>query len=66
MGSLDGDAEQELDAETVVLVSGGLSERGLADELAGSSMTVHLVGDALSPRTLQSAIHEGHAAARAL
>ncbi len=66
VGSLDGYAEQELDAETVVLVSGGLSERRLADELAGDPVVVHLVGDALSPRTMQSAIHEGQAAARAL
>jgi NADPH-dependent 2,4-dienoyl-CoA reductase/sulfur reductase-like enzyme len=64
--SLDGAGEEEVAAELVVLVAGGLPERALADELAGLACEVLLVGDARGPRYLQAAIHEAHHAARAL
>ncbi|MEV0757375.1 FAD-dependent oxidoreductase [Streptosporangium sp. NPDC050280] len=38
----------------------------LATDLAGSGLTVHVIGDAVAPRSLLEAMYEGHALARAL
>ncbi|MGC5015823.1 NAD(P)-binding protein [Streptosporangium sp. DT93] len=38
----------------------------LAADLAGSGPAVHVIGDALAPRSLLEAMYEGHALARAL
>lgn len=56
----------EVPADTVVFVSNNKSNRLVADELAGFDCPVVVVGDALSPRYLQTAIREGHLAARSL
>lgn len=55
-----------VDADTVVFVSHNASNRELTDALAGWSGTVIPVGDARSPRYLQTAIREGHLAARGI
>jgi hypothetical protein len=53
-------------AETVVFVSPNRPNRELFDELKGRIAEVHVVGDANSPRFLQTAIREGHLAAKAI
>jgi NADH dehydrogenase FAD-containing subunit len=53
-------------ADTVVFVSHNACNRMLIDELADWSGTVIPVGDARSPRYLQTAIREGHMAARGI
>ena len=50
---------ERLLADTVVFVSIDRPNRALADELARRGMRAQLVGDALSPRYLGRAIHEG-------
>ena len=64
--SLDSGAERTVDARLVVLVSGNESEHTLADELKATGVKVRMVGDSLSARFLQVAIHEGHHAALAV
>jgi hypothetical protein len=56
----------EVAADTVVFVPNNKSNRQLADELTSFPGHVVVVGDALSPRFLQTAIREGHLAARSL
>ena len=56
----------EVAADTVVFVPNNKSNRQVADELTSFSGRVVVVGDALSPRFLQTAIREGHLAARNL
>lgn len=57
--------EQTIPADAVVLVTHNVATgAAFADRLTGSA--VHIAGDALSPRFLQIAIAEGHAAARAI
>ena len=51
-----------LRADTVVLVSHNRPNRGLSEELAGRVSELHLVGDAESPRFLQTAIRQGYLA----
>jgi hypothetical protein len=53
-------------ADTVVLLTPNQPARELYLELRGEMPGIALVGDASSPRDLQAAIAEGHAAARAL
>jgi 2,4-dienoyl-CoA reductase-like NADH-dependent reductase (Old Yellow Enzyme family) len=53
-----GDRE-ERDFDSLVLATTNVSERVLADELAGSSMDVHAIGDAVASRTAHMAIYEG-------
>jgi NADPH-dependent 2,4-dienoyl-CoA reductase/sulfur reductase-like enzyme len=53
-------------AETVVFVSPNRPNRDLCNELKGKVAEVHVVGDANSPRFLQTAIREGHLAAKAI
>jgi 2,4-dienoyl-CoA reductase-like NADH-dependent reductase (Old Yellow Enzyme family) len=52
-------------ADIVVLVTANAPIRNLYDELRDSFETI-LIGDALSPRDMLAAIHEGHRAARRL
>lgn len=61
-----GSEPQSIPAETVVFVSHNRSNRDLVDELADWPGQVTIVGDARSPRYLQTAIREGHLAARAI
>lgn len=53
-------------ADTVVIVSHNRPNRDVYDELAGQVEYLHLVGDANSPRYLQTAIREGHLAGAAV
>jgi hypothetical protein len=49
-----------------VLVTANAPTRNLFDDLRDSHCKTLLVGDALSPRDMLSAIHEGHRAARGI
>jgi len=64
--SLEGDGAIRYPAETVVLVSFATPVRTLADELVagGRFIAPIVVGDAVTPRDLLSAVHEAHAALR--
>jgi len=57
---------EEVSARLVVLVTPYEANRDLKEELASRGIAAQLVGDALSPRFLRTAIREGHFAARAL
>lgn len=61
-----GGAAFDVEADTIVFVSHNMANRTLVDELKDSGIAVLSVGDARSPRYLQTAIREGHLAARAL
>jgi NADPH-dependent 2,4-dienoyl-CoA reductase/sulfur reductase-like enzyme len=63
---LAGGREQVVTADLVVLVTANAPTRNLFDELRDSPCETVLVGDALSPRDMLSAIHEGHRAARGI
>jgi 2,4-dienoyl-CoA reductase-like NADH-dependent reductase (Old Yellow Enzyme family) len=54
----------EVEANTIVFVAHNVANRELADAIAHGPAKVHLVGDARSPRYLQTAIREGHLVAR--
>jgi len=56
----------DVPADVVVFVSHNASNRALGEALDGWPGSVTLVGDARSPRYLQTAIREGHLAARAI
>jgi 2,4-dienoyl-CoA reductase-like NADH-dependent reductase (Old Yellow Enzyme family) len=47
------------DAAALVLSQGGLPVATLVDELAGWDGEVHLIGDALAPRTVEEAVLDG-------
>lgn len=57
--------EDRVDADIVVMVTSQVPIRNLYDELRGQ-VDIRLVGDALSPRDLLAAMHDGHRTARAL
>jgi 2,4-dienoyl-CoA reductase-like NADH-dependent reductase (Old Yellow Enzyme family) len=61
-----GGEERIIAADIVVMVTANLPVRDLFDSLRGGTRETMLVGDALSPRNMLSAIHEGHRAARRL
>lgn len=63
---LAGGEESLVPAELTVLVTGSTSQRSLGDACAAAGVPFHLVGDAVAPRFLQTAIHEAHAVARGL
>src|SRR5439155_21213599 len=56
----------ELPADTIVLVSGNRQNREVYDALRGRIEQLHSVGDANSPRYLETAIREGHLAGAAV
>ena len=58
--------ERTLEADTVVTALGGRSDDVLARELEGSGVEVHVVGDALAPRTIHDALLTATRAARAI
>ena len=66
LGHRYGGPTEEVPAETVVFISHNAANRDMAGELADWPGKVVLVGDARSPRYLQTAIREGHMAARAI
>ncbi|MFF0223265.1 FAD-dependent oxidoreductase [Streptomyces sp. NPDC004629] len=59
-----GSADEELAADTVVLLTHRLACDDLSVGLRAAGKEVIRVGDALSPRDLQTAIREGHLAGR--
>jgi hypothetical protein len=61
--SLDSGKDHMYAADSIVFVSGNVAERALADALEGYAGEVHVVGDALTPRPMEKAIHDGHYAA---
>lgn len=49
----------EFESDTLVVAYGHESEMALCDGLEGADMEVHVIGDALSPRTAEEAVLEG-------
>jgi len=56
--------ERSLDARTVVVARGDAAEDSLARALEGGGREVHVIGDALAPRTMLHAIREGRLVVR--
>jgi NADPH-dependent 2,4-dienoyl-CoA reductase/sulfur reductase-like enzyme len=56
----------QVPADVVAVVTSQVPIRGLFDELRGKLPLVQLVGNALSPRDLLAAMHDGHRCARAI
>lgn len=61
-----GGKAEDVEADTVVVVGHNVGNRDLVDELGDTGAKILIVGDAKSPRYLQTAIREGHLAARGL
>lgn len=61
--SADG-AEEEIPADTVVICQGRRSADALAEALKAEKITLHVIGDARSPRSFANAIHEAAYLAR--
>ena len=57
---------ESIAADVVVMVTSDVPNRDLFDQIRGKLEYCRLVGDALSPRDLLAAIHDGHHAARGL
>jgi 2,4-dienoyl-CoA reductase-like NADH-dependent reductase (Old Yellow Enzyme family) len=55
-----------VDVDDVVLMSGGVPDRGLQTELAGTAPVVRVIGDASSPRRLEVAFVEGRQSVHSL
>lgn len=51
---------QILDADTVVLAAGSQSKDDLVEDLKELNFEVQVIGDAVQPRTMLEAIHEGY------
>jgi hypothetical protein len=49
----------EFEMDTLVLAYGHRSETALAAALTGDGLEVHVIGDALAPRTAEEAVFEG-------
>jgi len=64
-GERDG-REEKIPAEAVVLALGSKPERALFDKLKEKNVPVQCVGDAVEPRKIVNAIHDGYNAARAI
>jgi 2,4-dienoyl-CoA reductase-like NADH-dependent reductase (Old Yellow Enzyme family)/thioredoxin reductase len=58
--------ERTVDVDTVVTALGGRAEHALEGALAGRRVDIHVVGDALAPRTIHDAILSATRAARRL
>lgn len=63
---LHGGREETCPANTVVFVGVNQPNRELADELAGTDVRMHVIGDAAGGNTLQAAIHQAVAVAAAI
>ena len=57
---------ERIDANIVALATAQVPMRALFDELRGRVPEIRLIGDALSPRDLLAAVHDGHRCARAI
>ncbi|MEP5763228.1 MAG: FAD-dependent oxidoreductase [Halieaceae bacterium] len=55
-----GDAEVDIEADTVILASGAQSNRGLAEALQARGIETHLTGDCDGPGYIHGAMHDGH------
>ena len=60
--SIDGGTNRQLAAELVVFISANRSNNELADVARGIDVAVHVIGDALAPGDLHSAIASGNEA----
>jgi 2,4-dienoyl-CoA reductase-like NADH-dependent reductase (Old Yellow Enzyme family)/thioredoxin reductase len=60
------EANETVPADVVVVVTSQVPVRALYDELRDHLEAIHLVGDALSPRDLLAAMHDGHRCARVI
>ncbi|OFW59721.1 MAG: hypothetical protein A2W01_08040 [Candidatus Solincola sediminis] len=56
----------QIEADSIVWAVGSRAERDLIDAVAGTGIAVRVAGDAVSPRRLIEAIHEGAGAAEEL
>jgi hypothetical protein len=54
------------DLDSIVLAGFHRANDGLISALSGTDISVHRVGDAVAPRTIMEAIHEGERTARDL
>jgi mycofactocin system FadH/OYE family oxidoreductase 2 len=54
------------DVDTVVWAGPGQASAGLLEPLRAAGLEVHPIGDCVAPRRVEHAVHEGHAAGRAL
>jgi len=61
-----GDQEIAFPVETVVIAVGVRSNRSLVDAIEGSTLEMHVIGDALEPRKAIDAVREGFEIGRAL
>ena len=61
--SLDSGQDHEYAADSAVVLSGNVANRGLANALEGYDGEVVVVGDAVAPRRIERAVHDGHYAA---
>jgi 2,4-dienoyl-CoA reductase (NADPH2) len=57
---------EELDADTVLVTSGMVPDRSLADAIAATGRTVHAIGDCSEIGRIEGATHQALAAARTL
>jgi 2,4-dienoyl-CoA reductase-like NADH-dependent reductase (Old Yellow Enzyme family)/thioredoxin reductase len=63
---LPGGEERRIEAETLVLATGSRGNRMLLDGLEDVVPEVHVIGDALKPRNIMTAIYQGAMVGRAL
>jgi 2,4-dienoyl-CoA reductase-like NADH-dependent reductase (Old Yellow Enzyme family)/thioredoxin reductase len=63
---LPGGEERRIEADTVVLATGSRGNRSLLDGLEGVVTEIHVIGDALKPRNIMTAIYQGAMVGRAL
>ncbi|GAJ14794.1 unnamed protein product [marine sediment metagenome] len=49
-----------IEADTIVLAAGAISDRKLYDEIKGKLPEIHFVGDCAEPRTIREAIADGY------
>ena len=61
--SLDSEQDHDYAAESVVMISGNAANLALAEALDGYEGETLVVGDALAPRPIERAVHDGHYAA---
>ena len=58
-----GGRKETIEADSIVLAAGSRPEASLYEELKGKVPQLHLVGDAVSPRKIETAMEEGYRAA---
>jgi len=63
--SIEG-GQVDIEADTVILASGAMANRSLADELQVRGVETHIAGDCGGVRYIEGAMHTGNAAGRAV